>query len=194
MTLPSPGSSLSLEDLNVEFGRGGTSQLSLSQSFAGTYAQYGAINRNTGPGQNVYNVYTGGTDFAIGWFYNYNDTENNYWDYTFINNSVSDVGQISIDIGGTNIYIYNDFPTGLTDASSGFIDTTTTAATGANLNLGIKNSYGPIAYVDITVTDPDTSATIYSITSADPSNYTAGTTLATLYGYQRMQWTMTFYD
>lgn len=192
MTITGSGA-LSLNDLNVEFNRGATSQLSLSQSFAGTYAQYGAINRNTSPGQNVYSVYTGGTDFAIGWFYNYNDTENNYWDYTIINNSVNDVGQIRIDIGGTTIYLYNVFPTGFTDASSGYITTAASATTGANLDLTIKNSNN-IANIDITITDPDTSATIYTVTGAPVNNYITTTTLATLYGYQRMQWNMTFYD
>ena len=194
MTITGSGNPLSLNDLNVEFNRGATSQLSLSQSFAGTYAQYGNINRNASPGQNIYTTFTGGSDFALDIFYDYNDTENNYWAYTFTNNSVYDVGQIRIQIGGTDIYLYNTFPTGFQDDSGGYIDTTTSATTGANLDLYIKNSYGPIAFVDISVVDPDTSATIYSITGADPTNYTGGVTLATLYGYQRMQWTMTFYD
>jgi len=193
MTITGSGNPLSLSDLNSEFARASTASLSFSQSFAGTYAQYGAINRNTGPGQNVYSVYTGGTDFAISWFYDYNDTENNYWDYTFTNNSVNDVGQIRISIGGTDIYVYNTFPTSFTDASSGYVDTTTSATTGANLDLAIKNDNN-IAYVDITVIDPDTSATIYTVTGDSPNNYSGFTTLATLYGYQRMQWTMTFYD
>lgn len=194
MTITGSGNPLSLNDLNVEFNRGATSQLSLSQSFAGTYAQYGAINRNTSPGQNVYSVYTGGTDFAIDWFYDYNDTENNYWDYIITNDSVSDVGQIRIDIGGTNIYLYNTFPCcNFQDASSGYVTTAASATTGANLDLTIKNSYG-IANIDITITDPDTSATIYTVTGAPVNNYITLTTLATLYGYQRMQWTMTFYD
>jgi len=193
MTLPSSGQ-ISLNDLNVEFGRGGTSQLSISQSFAGTYAQYGDINRNALPGQNIYTTFTGGSDFALDIFYDYNDTENNYWDYTFTNDSVKDVGQIRISIGGTDIYIYNTFPCcNFQDASSGYVDTTTSATTGANLNLAIKNDNG-IAYVDITVIDPDTSATIYTVTGDTPDNYSGFTTLATLYGYQRMQWTMTFYD
>jgi hypothetical protein len=194
MTITGSGNPLSLNDLNVEFNRGATSQLSLSQSFAGTYAQYGAINRNTSPGQNVTNVFNVGTDFDIYWFYDYNDTENNYWDYTFTNDSVNDVGQIQISIGGTDIYLYNTFPCcNFQDATSGFIDTTTSATTGANLDLAIKNTYG-IAYVDILVIDPDTSATIYTVTGDDPNNYGSFPTLATLYGYQRMQWTMTFYD
>ena len=193
MTLPSSGQ-ISLNDLNVEFGRGGTSQLSISQSFAGTYAQYGDINRNALPGQNIYTTFTGGSDFALDIFYDYNDTENNYWDYTFTNDSVKDVGQIRISIGGTDIYIYNTFPCcNFQDASSGYVDTTTSATTGANLNLAIKNDNG-IAYVDITVIDPDTSATIYTVTGDTPDNYSGFTTLATLYGYQRMKWTMTFYD
>jgi len=194
MTITGSGNPLSLNDLNVEFARASTASLSFSQSFAGTYAQYGAINRNTSPGQNVTSVFNGGTDFAISWFYDYNDTENNYWDYTFTNNSVSDVGQIRIRIGGTDIYAYITFPCcNFQDASSGFIDTTTSATTGANLDLAIKNDNN-IAYVDITVIDPDTSATIYTVTGDSPNNYSGFTTLATLYGYQRMQWTMTFYD
>jgi hypothetical protein len=193
MTLPSSGQ-ISLSDLNGEFGNAGSDQLSFLQAFNGTYAQYGDINRNALPGQNIYTTFTGGSNFALDIFYDYNDLENNYWDYTFTNDSIKEVGQIRIIIGGTDIYAYNNFPCcNFQDASSGYIDTTTSATTGANLDLVIKNSSG-IAYVNITVTDPDTSATIYTVTGDDPTPYGAGVTLATLYGYQRMQWTMTFYD
>jgi hypothetical protein len=192
MTITGSGA-ISLSDLNGEFGNAGSDQLSFSQSFAGTFAQYGNINRNALPGQNIYTTFTGGSDFALDIFYSYNDVETNYWDYTFTNDSVNDVGQIAISIGGTNIYLYNTFPCcNSQDASSGYIDTTISATTGANLNLNIKNDNN-ITYVDITVTDPDTSATIYTVTGDSPNNY-ASVTLATLYGYQRMQWTMTFYD
>jgi hypothetical protein len=192
MTITGSGNPLSLNDLNVEFGRGGTSQLSLSQSFAGTYAQYGAINRNTGAGQNVTSVFNGGTDFAISWFYDYNDLENNYWDYTFTNNAANSL-DIKIDIGATSIYGFQTLTNGTTDSSGGYIDTATSAGTGADLKLALKLNAGTINFVDISVTDPDTSATIYSVTGDDPNNY-PNTVLATLYGYQRMQFNMTFYD
>ncbi len=193
MTITGSGQ-ISLNDLNVEFGRTGTAQLSLSQSFAGTYAQYGAINRNGAPGQTVYNQYNGGTDFGLNIFYDYDDVLNNYWDYTITNNATNNVGQIAIYIGGTQIYGYSDLPGGGgTDISGGFIDTKASATTGANLILDI-NKKNPIAYVDVEVVDPDTSVTIYASYGDDPDSYLSGVTLATLYGYQRMQWTMTFYD
>jgi hypothetical protein len=190
MTITGSGAIL-MSDLNLEFGRVGTSQLSLSQSFAGTYAQYGAINRNTGAGQNVTSVFNGGTDFAISWFYDYNDLENNYWDYTFTNNAANSL-DVTVQIGGFGIYS-TTLSNGTTDSSGGYIDTTTTAGPGADLTLALKLNAGTINFVDISVTDPDTSATIYSVTGDDPNNY-PNTVLATLYGYQRMQFNMTLYD
>jgi hypothetical protein len=193
MTITGSGQ-ISLNDLNVEFGRTGTASLSLSESFAGTYAQYGAINRNGAPGQTVFNQYNGGTDFGFNIFYDYNDLENNYWDYVFTNNATDNIGQIKIYIGATQIYGYSDLTGGGgVDQSGGFIDTTTTANTGASLILEI-NKKNSVNFVDVVVVDPDTSATIYDSYGDDPDSYLSGVTLATLYGYQRMQWTMTFYD
>ena len=52
MTLPASGI-IKFSNLNVEFNRTSTSTISLNSAFAGTYAQYGDINRNTGAGQNI---------------------------------------------------------------------------------------------------------------------------------------------
>jgi hypothetical protein len=190
MTITGSGA-ISLNDLNVEFGRGGTSQLSFSQSFAGTYAQYGAINRNGAPGQTVFNQFNTGVNFELYWFYDYNDLENNYWDYTFTNNAANSL-DILIYIDGTGIY-GQTLTNGTTDSSGAYIDTATTAGTGADLKLALKLNAGTINFVDISVTDPDTSATIYSVTGDNPANY-PDTVLATLYGYQRMQFNITLYD
>lgn len=182
-----------MSDLNTEFGRTSTTlSLTFSQSFAGVFAQYGAINRNTTAGQNIYATNVASQDFALNTFYDYNDLEYNYWDYTFTNNAANSL-DIKINIGGTSIYGFQTLANGTTDSSGGYIDTATSAGTGADLILTLKLTSGTINFVDISVTDPDTSATIYSVTGDDPANY-PDTILATLYGYQRMQFNMTFYD
>jgi hypothetical protein len=190
MTITGSGNPLSLNALNVEFGRGGTSQLSLSQSFAGTYAQYGAINRNAGPGQNVYNVFTGGVDFAISWFYDYNDTENNYWSYIFDNTNFSLDMIVNINLASNSIYNNTISGTDI-DSSSGYVDTTYSATTGNDLDLQLEFPSGTPSSVDITVTDPDTLATIFSDLGANPNNYKGMTNLATVYGYQRFDFAIT---
>ena len=193
MTLPASGQ-ISMSDINGEFGNAGSDQLSLSQSFAGTFAQYGNINRNASPGQNIYSVYTAGIDFAISTFYDYNDVENNFWDYYFINNA-SNACDVLVKIGGNDIFFATLAGGGGEESSGTYIDTTTSAHTGANLGLVIKLNQGSINNVDITVTDPDTSATIYSTSGNVAANgYDPAVTLATLYGYQRMQWNITLSD
>jgi hypothetical protein len=195
MTITGSGQ-ISLNDLNVEFGRSGTSQLSLSQSFAGTYAQYGAINRNTLPGQNIYAQFaTIFTDFALDIFYDYNDVENNFWDYYFINNAANDC-DVQVKIGGVEIFVATLAGSGGEEQSFGnYVDTSTSAGTGADLDLLIKLNKGGINNVDITVTDPDTTDIIYSTFGNVAANgYDPSVNLATLYGYQRMQWNITLSD
>ena len=71
----------------------------------------------------------------------------------------------------------------------------TSATTGADLDLLVKLNQGAIAYVDITVTDPDTTDIIYStFGNVAADGYDPPVTLATLYGYQRMQWNITLTD
>jgi hypothetical protein len=195
MTLPSSGP-LSLNDLNVEFGIAGTTQLSISQSFAGTYAQYGAINRNTLPGQNIYAQFaTIFTDFALDIFYDYNDLESNYWSFLFDSQNYS-AGEsyINILLAGNTIYSDVLYQSSVND-SLGYVDTTYSATTGNDLDLqlGFSNYPNP-TYVDISVTDPDTGATIFSDLGADPNVYKGMTNLATVYGYQRFYFEIYFYD
>jgi hypothetical protein len=194
MTITGSGQ-ISLNDLNVEFGNAGSDQLSLSQSFAGTFAQYGDINRNAAPGRNVFTTFTGSSNFAITTFYDYNDVENNYWDYYFINNAANDC-DVQVKIGGVEIFFATLYGGGGEEQSFGnYVDTTTSAGIGANLNLFIKLNRGSINNVDITVNDPDTGLSIYSSGGPVAANgYDPPVTLATLYGYQRMQWNITLSD
>jgi hypothetical protein len=188
MTMPS--TPLLMSDLNTEFGRTSTLQLSLSQSFAGTYAQYGAINRNSEPGRNVTNVFNGGTDFALSWFSNYNDTEFNYWSYIFDNTNFSLDMIVNINLASNSIYNNTISGTDI-DSSSGYVDTTYSATTGNDLDLQLEFPSGTPSSVDITVTDPDTLATIFSDLGANPNNYKGMTNLATVYGYQRFDFAIT---
>jgi len=194
MTITGSGQ-ISLNDLNVEFGNAGSDQLSLSQSFAGTYAQYGAINRNTRPGRNIYNGFNAGGYFELDTFYDYNDVENNFWDYYFINNAANGC-DVQVKIGGVEIFLATLAGSGGEEQSFGeYVDTTTSATTGADLDLLIKLNQGDIANVDITVNDPDTGLSIYS--SGGPvsaGGFDPPVTLDTLYGYQRMQWNITLSD
>ena len=192
MTLPSSGP-ISLNDLNVEFGLVGTSSLSLSQSFAGTVAQYGNINRNTTAGRQVFTTFTGSTDFGLTNFYDYNDVENNYWDWTFDATSYDHDSEVNVYIGANNI-IQTLVYANSSDASGGYVDTTTSATTGANLSLQFTGGPPRAGSVDILVTDPDTLATIFSDIGGDSRDYASETVLATIYGYQRFNFSIIFYN
>jgi hypothetical protein len=191
MTITGSGNPLSMNDLNAEFGRTSGFTISFSEAFDGTFAQYGAINRNSEPGRNVYNVYTGGTDFALSWFYSYNDTETNYWQYEFNNLGYDhDIGVV-VELAGYEIY-NNTIPSNSNDSSGTFIDTTTSATNGNDLNLSLD--FPVLGGLDILVTDPDTSATIYTVTGASMNDYKGLTNLATVYGYQRLEFLITFFN
>lgn len=195
MTITGSGA-ISLNDLNVEFGNAGSDQLSLSQSFAGTFATYGAINRNTTAGQNIYSVYTAGIDFAISTFYSYNDGENNYWDYIFDMNALGGSYDVDLDValGGGNFIYVNTVAGGTKDESAGYVDTTFTGGSGGtDLLLRIRTQSNMPPYVDITVTDPDTSTALVSLTNEDPLNYSPAVPLCKIYGYQRFQMTLYFH-
>ena len=194
MTITGSGQ-ISISDITGEFGNAGSDQLSLSESFAGTYAQYGAINRNTRPGRNIYNGFNAGGYFELDTFYSYNDVENNFWDYYFINNAAN-ACDVRVDIGGTTIFFATLAGGGGEEQSFGtYVDTMTSATTGADLDLLVKLNAGSINNVDITVTDPDTTDIIYSTFGNVAANgYDPITNLATLYGYQRMQWNITLSD
>jgi hypothetical protein len=193
MTITGSGQ-ISISNINGEFGNAGSDQLSLSESFAGTYAQYGAINRNAAPGRNVFTTFTGSSDFAITTFYDYNDVENNYWDYYFINNAANNC-DVQVKIGGVEIFLATLVGGGGEESSGTYVDTTTSATTGADLDLLVKLNAGSINYVDITVNDPDTGLSIYSSGGPVAANgYSPPVTLDTLYGYQRMQWNITLSD
>jgi hypothetical protein len=192
MTLPSSGQ-ISLNDLNVEFGRASTASLSLSQSFAGTFAQYGDINRNAAPGRNVFTTFTGSSDFALDTFYDYNDVENNYWEYNFDATGYDYDSVIRVYFASTNIY-ENIVFSNSSDASGAYVDTTYSATTGNDLDLQLQCGPPNPSSVDILVTDPDTTATIFSDLGANPNDYKGVTNLATVYGYQRLNFSIIFYN
>jgi len=178
--------------LNDSFGRATAASLSFSQAFGGTYAQYGAINRNTTAGQNIYTTNLGGTDFALTTFYSYNDVELNYWYYTFDNQNFGDSVQIDVYLATTSIYS-NTVPANTLDDSGAYVSTGTSATTGGDLELQLTFPGSTPSAVDISVTDPDTGGTIFSVTGDNPNNYVGKTTLlAAVYGYQRMNFYMSF--
>lgn len=180
-----------MNDLNTEFNRASsTLQLSFNEAFGGTYAQYGAINRNTAAGRNIYNL--AGSNLALNTFYSYNDTALNYWYYIFDNQNFGDGIQIDIYLATTSIYS-NTVAGNSIDDSGAYVSTGTSATTGGDLELMLTFPGNTPSAVDITVIDPDTSATIYSVTGADPNAYTGKPTLlATVYGYQRFDFTIAF--
>ena len=189
MTLPASGP-ISLSDLNGEFGNAGTDQISFSQAFGGTYAQYGAINRNTTAGQSIYSVNVGATNFALTTFYSYNDTATVLWSYAFINNSSNDV---NIIIEYNAAQLYNARLDSSTSEDVADVDTTTSSASSlADITLSLNTGDIP-NYVDINCYDPDTSATIYQVTGDSPNNYGGGA-IGQIYGYQRFVLDLTFYD
>lgn len=192
MTLPSSGQ-ISLNELNVEFGLVSTSSLSFSQSFAGTVAQYGNINRNTTAGRQVFTTFTGSTDFGLTNFYSYNDVENNYWEWTFDATGYDHDSEVNVYIGATNI-IQTLVYANSSDTSGGYVDTTTSATTGADLSLQFNGGPPRASSMDILVTDPDTTATIFSVIGGDPRDYGSETVLATIYGYQRFNFSIIFYN
>lgn len=183
---------ISMNLLNDSFGRATAASLSFSQAFGGTYAQYGAINRNTTAGQNIYTTNLGGTDFALTTFYSYNDVELNYWYYTFDNQNFGDSVQIDVYLATTSIYS-NTVPANTLDDSGAYVSTGTSATTGGDLELQLTFPGSTPSAVDISVTDPDTGGTIFSVTGDNPNNYVGKTTLlAAVYGYQRMNFYMSF--
>jgi hypothetical protein len=189
MALPSSGI-IKFSDLNVEFGRSSTSNLSLTSAFAGTYAQYGAINRNTNAGQAIYYYYNVSplNNFAISTFYDYNDTENVLWAYNFQNQSSVD---IIIIVYYNNSTIYgNTLPSGNPDQSG---DITTGTSSGANLgDIYLDLTAGDYPrFVDVNCYDTDTGNIIYQSTGDDPASVT---TIGSIYGYQRFTLDLYFYD
>jgi hypothetical protein len=190
MTLPASGI-IKFSDLNTEFGRSSTSNISLNSAFAGAYAQYGDINRNTNAGQAIYYYYNVvGNTFAMSYFYSYNDLEDVLWAYNFQNN-----GSVSNDVivYYNSVQLYgNTINPGNPDQSG---DVTTGTSSGASLgSIDLDLSTGSTTnFVDINCYDPDTLATIYSVTGDSPTNYSGGT-IGSIYGYQRFVLDLTFYD
>ena len=181
MTLPASGI-IKFSDLNVEFNRTSTSTISLNSAFAGTYAQYGDINRNTGAGQSIYYYYNVvGSNYAISYFYSYNDLENVLWSYNFQNNGSID-NDVIVYYNSAQIYANNLTP-GNPDQSG---DITTGTSSGASLgNIDLDLSTGNTTnFVDINCYDPDTGVAIYQVNGDSPTNY-SGTTIGQIYGYQR---------
>jgi hypothetical protein len=195
MTITGSGQ-LSISNINGEFGNAGSDQLSFSQSFGGVFAQYGAINRNTTAGQDVYQANITGSNFAITKFYSYNDVETNYWDYVFDMNAFDGSYDVVLDVllGGSNSIFGGIVDGGTKNESAGYVDTTFTGGSGgADLLLRIRTNSNMPPYVDITVTDPDTTTALVSLINEDPNNYSPAVTLCTIYGYQRFQMTLYFH-
>jgi hypothetical protein len=189
--VPSSGP-VSMNDLNLSFDRAGSSQLTFDQAFNGTYAEYGAINRKGVAGQNVYNQYIVGTDFGLNIFYGYNDIENTNWDYVF---DLTNMGSgYDVDIGvflgpGIDNIFYKYVYGGTTDSSGAYEQTLVNGGGDLVLDLDPVPDFNS---VDVTVTDPDTGATLYQALGADPYNY-ASVTLCAIAGYQRFQMTLVFF-
>jgi hypothetical protein len=186
---------ISMNALNQSFGRAGATQLSFSQSFGGVFAQYGAINRNTTAGQNIY-IINSGNNFELIQFYSYNDVETNYWDYDFDMKDFDGSFDVILDVELTTASsIYGGIVDGGSrDISAGYVNTNLTGgAGGGDLNLRIRTNSSMPPYVDITVTDPDTSTALVSLLNEDPNNYNPAVTLCTIYGYQRFQMTLYFH-
>jgi hypothetical protein len=190
MTMPS-GGALSMSALNTEFGRTSTLQLSLSQSYAGTFAQYGAINRNTASGQYIYTQNLVGSSFQLGQFYSYNDTESNYWYWTFNNNSYDYDIYVRVVLASNDIYGDTVASNSFID-SGGYVDTGGSATTGNDLDLQLV--FPVLGTLNVLVEDPDTLATIYTATGVSMNDYKGLTNLATVYGYQRLNFTLTFFN
>ena len=187
MTIPT--SPILMSDLNLEFARVSTASLSLSQSFAGTYAQYGAINRNTTQGQNIFNTFNAGTDFGLNNFGGYNDTENNYWYWTFDNTNYDHDIIVRVFLASNLIYEDTVFSNSFID-SGGYVDTGYSATIGNDLDFQLN--FPVLGGLDIIVEDPDTTAVIYSATGVSMNDYKGVTNLATVYGYQRLNFSVFF--
>lgn len=191
MTLPASGQ-IKFSDLNTEFGRSSTSNISLNSAFAGAYAQYGDINRNTNAGQTIYYYYNVSplNNFAISYFYSYNDLEDVLWAYNFQNNGSIDN---TVVVYYNSVQIYGNIINPGSPDQSG--DVTTGTSSGASLgNIDLDLSIGNTTnFVDINCYDTDTSAVIYQVNKDSPTNY-GGNTIGQIYGYQRFTLELTFYD
>lgn len=188
MTITGSGE-ISMSDLNVEFGRSATANISLATAFLDTYAQYGAINRNTSAGRAITLQATLGNN-AISYFYSYNDTALVHWSYNFINNSSNDVN-IIVDYNSTNLY-NTRLNSSTSDSNSDVSTGTSSGASLGDINLSLNTGAIP-NFVDINCYDTDTNATIYSINGDTPNNYGGGS-IGQIYGYQRFTLELTFYD
>jgi hypothetical protein len=179
MTLPASGP-ISISMINTEFGRTSTSLISTNNAYAGTY---GAINRNTDAGYNIYNKYAN-ADFPYymsDWYGYQHVGAGTYVDYT-INNFTPVQMQV---------FIWYVNPQALVTGFVDPYDSITGAGQVVSTNGLLQISYitdDPIspsypAPVTVTVTDPNTGATLYSNSSL---TVPVGTTsLATISSIQR---------
>jgi len=189
MTLPASGQ-IKFSDLNTEFGRSSTSNISLNSAFAGAYAQYGDINRNTPAGRDLYNQFGISADYAISLFYSYNDTATVHWTYNFTSDSGTSVN-IIVDYNSTNLY-NNRLDAGTSDSNSDVDTGTSSGASLGDINLSL-NTGGIPNFVDINCYDTDTTAIIFQRTGDTPNNYGGGS-IGQIYGYQRFTLDLYFYD
>jgi len=190
MTLPASGI-IKFSDLNVEFGRSSTTGISLGDAFAGVYGQYGAINRNTQVGRDIYNqVNNVGSDYAISLFYSYNDTATVHWTYNFTSDSGTSVN-IIVDYNSTNLY-NNRLDPSASDSNSDVDTGTSSGISAGDINLTL-NTGGIPNFVDINCYDTDTLVTIFQISGDSPNNYGGGP-IGQIFGYQRFTLDLYFYD
>lgn len=190
MTLPASGP-ISMSMLNTEFNRTSTLQLSFSDAFAGTYAQYGAINRNTLAGRDIYNYNITGSNLFLTAFYNYNDTATVHWYYNFDATGTGTSPKIEVTYATSNMYNAT-LTAGTTDSANNVDSGISSGASAGDITLSL-NTGGIPNFVDINCYDYDTLTTIYSITGDSPNNYGGGS-IGTIYGYQRFALDLTFYD
>lgn len=175
MTLPSSGP-ISMSMINTEFGRTSTSLISTNNAYAGTY---GAINRNTNAGSNIYNKYAN-ADFPYlmsDWYGYQHVGAGTYVDYSIQNNTPVDM---IIFIWYVNPYA---LVTGNLFANDSLSGAGQVFSTNGLLQIDYitpKTTY--FAPVDILVTDPNTGATLYSNSLTTPVTTTS---LATISSIQR---------
>lgn len=182
MTLPSSGP-ISMSMINTEFGRASTSLISTNSAYAGSY---GAINRNTDAGYNIYNKYAN-ADFPYymsDWYGYQHVGAGTYVDYSIQNNTSVDM---SVFIWYVNPYA---LVTGIIRPGDSLSGAGPVISTNGLLQLSyITPATTYYAPVDILVTDPNTGATLYSNSSLVTPVTT--TNLATISSIQRFTLTIT---
>lgn len=166
---------IDFSDLNVEFGRSSTAQISLSSAINGAYSSDNTINRNTLSGQNIFAASINSNNYALTLFKGYNETEPMYWIYSIINNTGLTYS-VDVDLGATNI-LGVSIPGGGNELAG---EDSTGITTTSNLYLTISGQEDQTVIID--VTDPDTGSVLYSASTLTPLS---SLDLGIMYRYQR---------